>query len=649
MTVPFESSQPGGIEPKSRSGLNLAETHQALPLRLNITSRVQKMKSVRVNKAHDLKKIEGLVFFSERIKELLAHSTDDSFKVSGLNTRSRAVELERLVRHTYATTQRATALIPLFDELLDSTRLDPVLPLLGHKPLLIKIVEEVRNMVAQQKPRLLLDAADSLNAVAGLLVQYKNCAQDHLISVVKDHREKQVISLVSEIYVIELQSIGYSREHIRHASKKHLATKLSKADPINVDEILRLFFSEFSGDQKHFRVVTRCDINIPEGARSTSRFTYCDLPEGFAKLNQLEFENIGSSSGSGFGKYVVADDITAYDPFDARESFYRKINASNGVWQYLNHAPAAHYAHSCIVKDMASQSEIRIRKPINVMLRGQTQRSLKQIDTSRVNELISAIDNLKSPSKNSFISAVRLHKEALDSSSIQNQLIDLWASLEGFVPQTIDESPRIGTVLDHVLPAQTLIYAEKKFLYAAAGLANAGRDIEALVESVEIEGSFERKVAALILCDEYLPIAKKILSQASCSPLLRFLIFTLNATFRTRATTKAELLRHRKRLEWQLRRIYIARNTLMHSAITHANLDVLVENLHSYFDVLLGGVMRLAAVMGSNTSISAALKVIAATESSYLGSLDQAKNDKFTVDDFENVFFSSGNPLLSEL
>ncbi|WP_175691765.1 hypothetical protein [Burkholderia anthina] len=600
-----------------------------------------------MNNAHNKDALEGLIFFSERMRELLAHSTDDSFKVSALNTLGRARELERLLRHTYATTQKPQALNPLLEELTDSIRNDYVIQAMHNKNVLLRMVEEVKEAISENKPRLILEAADSLAGAIGLLSNYMASAQELLLNSILSHKEKKMISAVSDSLVVQLQALGYSREYIRHISKTCLAAKLSMQDVIDSKAVVLEFFLKFSGDRKKYTGITRCKLNLPKEAERAGRWEFSKEPTGFNNLSLLELADSASQQQGGFDMYAVRADIEARDAFSARERFFTSINASNAIYQFLNHSPIAYFGHDCLIKEAESGKELRIRRPTNVMLRGQTRQSLAITDQTKTKDLISAIENLSDSSRKSLISALRFHKEALDSNSLENQLIDLWAALEGFVPQPIDESPRIGSMLDHILPSQILVYVEKKFRYVAVGVKNAGAQAAAIINNLPCGDTFEKKVAALIVCPEFSRALDELLHLPSVSPLLRYRMFSLFENFSTRGKVKEELLRHRKRLEWQMRRIYITRNTLMHSATSHGDLDVLVENLHSYLDILLNSVTRMTSVMGRKTTINSALKALSASEKIYLKSLDDEKGEKLTSDDFSCVFFANANPLLN--
>ncbi|MCI5197057.1 MAG: hypothetical protein D3919_12710, partial [Candidatus Electrothrix sp. AW5] len=102
---------------------------------------------------------------------------------------------------------------------------------------------------------------------------------------------------------------------------------------------------------------------------------------------------------------------------------------------------------------------------------------------------------------------------------------------------------------------------------------------------------------------------------------------------------------HRTRLSWHLRRIYLARNQILHNDRVLPYLPTLVENLHSYVDILIKAIISLGArsVMHDMT-IPTAFELLASHEATFIGALkrtDESCNSK----NFKRVIFGQHNPL----
>jgi hypothetical protein len=86
----------------------------------------------------------------------------------------------------------------------------------------------------------------------------------------------------------------------------------------------------------------------------------------------------------------------------------------------------------------------------------------------------------------------------------------------------------------------------------------------------------------------------------------------------------------------------------MHSATVHSDIDLLVENLHSYLDATVNAVIDIGSKSTSGTNINSILKLLSAHEKSYLHSLghNENKDASFKVTTFGDVFGEGKNPLL---
>ena len=88
---------------------------------------------------------------------------------------------------------------------------------------------------------------------------------------------------------------------------------------------------------------------------------------------------------------------------------------------------------------------------------------------------------------------------------------------------------------------------------------------------------------------------------------------------------------HSKRVEWQIRRIYRARNIIVHSGKTPSYTRILVENIHDYLDVIMGSLIQLATKPKTIMSIDQGFKYLSLTHDSYKKDLEK-KGAVFTSD-----------------
>jgi hypothetical protein len=73
--------------------------------------------------------------------------------------------------------------------------------------------------------------------------------------------------------------------------------------------------------------------------------------------------------------------------------------------------------------------------------------------------------------------------------------------------------------------------------------------------------------------------------------LLRYRAFFLSESLSDTESIKNLIDTHKKKVSWQIRRIYRTRNLIVHSGRTPSYTETLIENGHDYLDQMMEGVM----------------------------------------------------------
>lgn len=209
---------------------------------------------------------------------------------------------------------------------------------------------------------------------------------------------------------------------------------------------------------------------------------------------------------------------------------------------------------------------------------------------------------------------LRLHRSALLSNSAENQLIDLWAGLEGLVARPGRESQRLEFFSECLLPALILSYPEKLFLSAYRDLSRIAPRARAVVMSLPGEDSGFSKFVRVVLCSEHANARQELIELLKPLPLLLNKVWRLSEHFKNRTATQKTLRKHRQKVGWHLARIYYTRNSIMHSATAMPYLPTLVENLHVYVDTLVKAIQRTATLSPERLTIDGALQYLAVWE-----------------------------------
>lgn len=93
---------------------------------------------------------------------------------------------------------------------------------------------------------------------------------------------------------------------------------------------------------------------------------------------------------------------------------------------------------------------------------------------------------------------------------------------------------------------------------------------------------------------------------------------------------------HKQRVEWQIRRIYRARNMIVHDGTTPSYTNILIENLHDYLDSVMKGLMLLASTKHTMNTIGQGFKIYELNNKSFLNGLNKIQKG-FTNDTFNKL------------
>ena len=86
-------------------------------------------------------------------------------------------------------------------------------------------------------------------------------------------------------------------------------------------------------------------------------------------------------------------------------------------------------------------------------------------------------------------------------------------------------------------------------------------------------------------------------------PFLRYRINSFEESFASVGATRRTLDAHRKKLDWQIRRIYRVRNEIVHADNTQADVDSLVAHAHEYLISLMDNFDLVFRFTGSDEEV----------------------------------------------
>ena len=213
-------------------------------------------------------------------------------------------------------------------------------------------------------------------------------------------------------------------------------------------------------------------------------------------------------------------------------------------------------------------------------------------DSRRVADKLSRM----SPRVMNLLSApLQYHALGVQATAPESRLTNFWVALEALLVE--HDGSIIEKITEYIPPSLALSYSGRllranaielvRFIQAGGtnGQPEAGelRTLFTLPSRGRV--SIESAALAELLFDE--SRAKHLFTLCAKNPLL---IFRLNQTrdkIKDPKKLKAAIERHRQRVGWQLKRIYRARNSLVHRGTLPPRAELLVQHLHTYLSTTL--------------------------------------------------------------
>mgnify|MGYP001001387558 FL=1 len=193
--------------------------------------------------------------------------------------------------------------------------------------------------------------------------------------------------------------------------------------------------------------------------------------------------------------------------------------------------------------------------------------------------------------ENRVLSALELHSLAIASSEPRIRLINLWSALESLAGCCEAESV-IGRVLSLVVPMLVWRRVDKVVRYTAIAVQQFGDSKQEWSYGSGFTRSHETFVhpwdMMLTLCrPKHHQDIEQLLAFCGQHPLLVFRVFRLWQQLHNPKVLRQTLSLSRERIEWQLWRIYRARNLLIHDGVEVPFLGTLLDNLQYYTSLVI--------------------------------------------------------------
>jgi hypothetical protein len=582
------------------------------------------MRHSRVTASLPTPQHEALAFFALSLNEQLFDLTDDSFKAPAFNTFTRTLELQAVASANHAAGISKEALVPFVDELEWSVAKDPVLD--SQKRELCKLhIASIRENLGESD-RIARGVSGLRTVLGDYFDDVMQCIRD---TIDKNPTHKLNLTALASIFVVQAEAIGFPRRHSYHVTQNSLIKGLTRKREFDPSLKLEEFFLAFPKERSTYSCLFMSEGELTRFPKLLKKFglTVSSTPPNWEGISADQ--QVFISSKTEVQCFVSLEDIKAKSPAQAHRIASDIFDEFSGLVRFFEHRLEYKATSLSLVRENESNRIYRIHDapdPMHCWV------SHTRANEEEMLEFASATHGRRFGDKSAMKlrRAIRLHHSALISGEAENQLIDLWAALEGLVSRPGKESQRLQYFSDCILPALTLAYPEKLFLSAYRDVSKAVPEVRDLILTLEGADSGFSKFVRLILCEEHGAIRHEFIEELKAHPFLLNKIWRLAELFKSRTATQNTLRKHRQKVSWHLARIYHMRNSIMHNAKSLPSLPTLVENLHVYIDTLIKSLQKTAMLSPERLSIDGGLQYLAVWEKYRLHSITheaQKNND----------------------
>lgn len=537
------------------------------------------MKYIKTNHWTNASEQEGLLFFAQILNEALFDYTLDTYKPPALNLRLLCIEALETIDNIKIGLIKKPNLESVIDELLwclegDITAKD----FLGSK------LQGLRERINSRKNEL-----PKLKEAILLLYhylddkKYLNKVKELLLDLVPANKEKKKIYSLTRVFITELINYGYNASYIYFKTNKFFfdyKKRFKETSPMT-------FFEIFDFKEKEFDVVYRVS-KLFEEFRNVAENMGFNIVDSYPSTGLFKEAKTFIEGKVENELFVVFKKINALDETTARIKTENTLFKIGNLFSFYHHKETPTISEQALVKSKTDNIVRLLAEPIKSII--------KKADvkpTTAAIKVKSLFTTLSLPPNTIYRigRAIDLHSISLTSEQVENKLLNLWTAIETLIPKDIEcGDDRIVQIVKSLTPFQELKYVNKLIEQAGSDfLFFDGTKSKELINSVILkqkENSFF-SLAALIMTKENEDNRKKVYEALKTYPLLRFRLFTINQNLSTGIRIKKLLDNHRKKVEWQIRRIYRVRNLIVHSGKVPSYTNILVENLHNYFDDFL--------------------------------------------------------------
>ena len=524
--------------------------------------------------------MEGLLFFANIIDEMTFNYTLDSFKASVHNVFSLMSECIETIDDINDETIKKGSLPPIVEEINDATQQDPIFCKVVKSKSYDLLVPKINPNTPFKELKHILEMFLSKD----VLELYNDFLKADIADLIKTKpNQKKTIEKYSRLFVAQMRFMGYPNASVHLKNKEFFWGSSSKIRSVkDIDAFLLLFdfkaqeYSVCLFGNKLYRYLSNALQQVHINISSTFNLSSWNTSYSNIKISQNK------------GQYIIVD-IEAMDEYHAFERARSRLVHFTSLFSFYHHKDHFKFVRNeGIVRrksDGACFKWLIPEAPIMACVD-----TYPTYASSSYQQAITKIA-LHGDSFERFTKTIRLHDSAIRSTHTENQFLNLFTAFEVLIPKTPDSGKdRIVQIADIIIPYLCQHHFRKIAVSFGQDFRHWNNALYTNIMAQVTDGTNdEEKLCALISLQKYAPQRSQIMADATNVHfyLLRYRLWKLNMRMGSVKNVKATFTRFEERMRWHIFRLYRTRNLIVHAGAHPVYLDMLLENIHSFYDTFM--------------------------------------------------------------
>lgn len=547
-----------------------------------------------------------LLFFAQRMDELLFHHTTDTYRYSALSIRGLASEYCEVYRDAKAGTINKKNLDHIIEEFACRLKSDDIAKEILSTEYIERFIKNYGSWDSKRQFENMQYIARKLGNRA-----YYNCVVKQLKELIEENKQKKEIDEKTTLFVREILDCGYNENYVYQ-----MLQDVFFHEPVSSMESLETFFNKFDFHGKRYDVYIGYTSDMSSLMPIFEKLVISDL-----HISMIDMKKVPVGIKTKRQKTILKfEAIESYDQYSAFEIAVSISSCVVNAYSFFRHDPATIRTYGQVMDENGGILTIRSKKLLKNRVAALSQENATYKADVLLKVQFANYDNL-----NNFMKITSIHNSAICSNNISDSLLSLWSIMESIVEEDENikdsknkedsnnenkkERSKIGNVISYTIPYLKSSYIAKLVQTCMADIIRWDKDFfDSYIANNNWGNNDLEHTFAFLAFSSTQAERDELYSRTETFPLLRHRVCTLYEQLHNSKGIKNILNIHTQRVEWHLYRIYRARNYIIHDANENEQLNQeLVTNLHSYVDTLFEEVIEYINKSPYDDSISDAL------------------------------------------